>query len=78
MAQTCFCRRGGLGPISLPLFQGIRFGTAVAEFGSRAWSHSSVAHGGRPCPIGTHVGFCGRYRGDCVAKLVCFLQLVRI
>ena len=29
MAQTCFCRRGGLGPISLPLFQGIRFGAAV-------------------------------------------------
>jgi len=30
MAQTCFCRRGGLGPISLSLFQGIRFCAAVA------------------------------------------------
>jgi hypothetical protein len=24
IAQTCFCRSGGLAPISFPLFQGIR------------------------------------------------------
>jgi hypothetical protein len=26
IAQTCFCRSGGLAPISFPLFQGIRLG----------------------------------------------------
>ena len=32
MAQTCFCRSGGLGPISFPLFQGTRLGAAVIGF----------------------------------------------
>src|SRR4029077_15485394 len=26
IAQTCFCRSGGLAPISFPLFQGVRPG----------------------------------------------------
>jgi hypothetical protein len=30
MDQTCFCRSGGFAPVSLPLFQGTRFGSGVA------------------------------------------------
>jgi hypothetical protein len=56
MAQACFCRRGGLGSISLPLFQGNASGRLSLEFRSRAWSHSSAIHGGRPCPIVMNVG----------------------
>jgi hypothetical protein len=28
----CFCLSGGMDPVSLPLFQGIRFGAAKMEF----------------------------------------------
>jgi AraC-like DNA-binding protein len=41
IAQTCFCRNGGLAPISCPLFQGVRLGASGTELAS-SWSYSSV------------------------------------
>src|SRR5665811_1885705 len=31
IAQTCFCRSGGLAPVSFPLFQGIRLGAGRSK-----------------------------------------------
>src|ERR1022692_4094092 len=31
IAQTCFCRNGGLAPVSFPLFQGVRLGAGSSE-----------------------------------------------
>ena len=47
IAQTCFCRSGGLAPISFPLFQGVRPGAgskklalSIVLFSQRRAPHS--------------------------------------
>src|SRR5215475_11356086 len=42
MDQTCFGRSGGLAPISLPLFHGVRGRSFEGHSHSQKWSYSSV------------------------------------
>ena len=42
IAQTCFCRNGGLAPVSFPLFQGTRLVPVARNWHGSPWSSSSV------------------------------------
>src|ERR1022692_3098813 len=47
IAQTCFCRSGGLAPVSFPLFQGAAGGPVARNWHHLAWLHSSVTEEGQ-------------------------------
>src|SRR5471030_2075369 len=49
IAQTCFCRNGGLAPVSFPLFQGIRLGADSSELALSCMVVLLGYRGGRAC-----------------------------
>src|SRR5664279_4924458 len=49
IAQTCFCRNGGLAPVSFPLFQGIHLGAGSSELALSCMVALLVYGGGLAC-----------------------------
>src|SRR5665213_3074346 len=64
IAQTCFCRNGGLASVSFPLFQGVR----LTVGGSELASYSMVAllgYRGGPACLGTTITGRRLWRWSC-------------
>src|SRR5664279_5670586 len=58
IAQTCFCRSGGLAPVSFPLFQGIRLGADSSELALSCMVALLGYRGDQLALARSGVGFC--------------------
>jgi hypothetical protein len=64
IAQTCFCRSGGLAPVSFPLFQGIRFGVGSSELALPCMAVLLGYKGGRACLARTGAEIVSAFGGE--------------
>src|SRR4029078_4286491 len=64
IAQTCFCRSGGVAPIYLPLFQGGLLAVGMARVASSCMVRTPLLLTRGACVLQGDVGFYGRNQGQ--------------